>query len=227
MRPDRLIKPIAAVALIACCWGIYFGFRLMMGDVNAYQVRYAMEDWDEASTFPTDAALSESLSSINTALSWDSSNPEYLEIKARLLYYQALNRMRAAAATYPNELFIEAASLHRKALETRPTWPYSWANLALMKSFSTELDDEFNQAVLNANKFGPWELPVQLTLAQIGARHWASLTPVQRAVIAANVHRSLRYQFKEVAEVLDAYQQRIAVCKSLPSSDLSKEFCGT
>ena len=198
----------------------------MMGDISAYQVRYAIEAWEDKGDLPPAEELTAALTSIDTALSWEARNGEYLEIKARLLYYQALNSIMQDPTSYPKTLFEEAVSLHRAALEVRPQWPYSWANLALMKAFANQYDDEFNLALYNANQYGPWEFPVQLTVTQAGVMNWDGLGLVQKAIVAANAQRGLVYQFKETAEILDTYQRRIDVCGFMARTGKYEELCG-
>lgn len=220
-----LYRPTLVLIIASCCWGIYLGTRWMLGDIAAYHTRYDFERWERKGAFPSDEEVITSLGNIDTALSWAPDNPEYLELKARLLLFKAINRIMDDNEALPLAEYQAAAELHRHALRIRPRWPYSWANLALVKSSMAEIDTEFDTALRNASQFGPWEMPVQLTTIQAGAMSWQSLALKQQRSVASVVDRGLVYQFKEVAEILDAYGQRVNVCALLESSDKVDKLC--
>jgi hypothetical protein len=76
----------------------------------------------------------------------------------------------------------------------RPGSPYTWANIALLKARLPEPDREFETALRNAARLGPWEPEVQITLADVGFRNWDKVAPETRAALQANVTRALRWQ---------------------------------
>lgn len=60
---------------------------------------------------------------------------------------------------------------------------------------------EFEGALRNAARLGPWEPVVQIALAEAGFRHWNALAPETRAVLRANAARALRRQDAKLFEL--------------------------
>ncbi|PIE25434.1 MAG: hypothetical protein CSA60_00570 [Neptuniibacter caesariensis] len=195
-----------------------------MGDLYGYKVRYAVEEWQEKKSLPDLVEVENALIDADHALAWEGDNPQYHELKARVLYYKALLQGLDAEAM---EYVSQAKALHQKAIKLRPHWPYSWANLALMKSYLEEWDTEYNTALMNAVKYGPWEQSVHLTIAHAGAMSWAKLTAEQKRVVAANVERGIARNFQAIALNLDAYNKRTLVCAYMTRNDRQKKFCKT
>ena len=57
---------------------------------------------------------------------------------------------------------------HKETIKLRPHWPYSWANLALIKSDLQQFDVEYLYAVNQAERYGPWEIASNKALVQAG-----------------------------------------------------------
>ena len=80
-----------------------------------------------------------------------------------------------------------ALGLYRQALALRPAWPYTWADVALLKLTQKHIDAEFALALQRALELGPWQSPVQASIASGGLAVWDKLpewlqTDVEQAV---------------------------------------------
>ena len=223
------LRPLATkffliLLLMGCVLGIYTAFTWIMGDLYGYKARYAVEQWQERPGLPELLEVDEALMDIELALSWEEDNPQYHELKARILYYKALSQN----VTPETMVYIEAAKAsHIRAIELRPRWPYSWANLVLMKSYLNEWDNEYGTALENAVKYGPWEQSVHLTLAHAAGLSWRHLETDQKRLMAANVERGIVRSFERVGFNLDAYQKRPLVCVYMKRDERQKKFCRT
>lgn len=193
-----------------------------MGDLYGYKVRYATTQWQARAELPSLAEVVPAIEDANAALGWESDNPEYKELKARALYYRALIEGAGAVGV---EDIKEAISLHRSAIELRPRWPYSWANLVLMKAHLGEVDDEYQYALEQAVRFGPWEQSVHLSLTHAAVLSWSLLSKEQKGLYAENVERGLVRNFHAIRATLDRYQKRSVVCAYLQRSPKQKRLC--
>ena len=84
------IKVVLGLALLLCLVGVYTAFTWIMGDLYGYKVRYAVEQWQERAGLPESSEIDQVLVDADTALGWEVGNPQYHELKARVLYYKAL-----------------------------------------------------------------------------------------------------------------------------------------
>ncbi len=208
--------------IFLCVAGIYSAFTWAMGDLYGYKVRYATTQWQARTGLPGLAEVVQAIEDADAALGWESDNPEYKELKARTLYYRALIEGPDSVGV---EDIKEAISLHRSAIELRPRWPYSWANLVLMKAHLGEVDDEYQFALEQAVRFGPWEQSVHLSLTHAAVLSWSLLSKEQKALYAGNVERGLVRNFHAIRTTLDGYQKRSVVCAYLQRSAKQKRLC--
>lgn len=220
---SSISKSVAAYFFVFLCLaGMCAVFRWGMGDLYGYKVRYALNAWQEQAVLPEYDEVSQVLVSANSALFWENDNPEYIELKARVLYYRALGR-----GFDKNGLadVVQAKELHLKAIQLRPNWPYSWANLVLMKSYLKEFDDSYNRALSNAVRFGPWEQSLHLTLSHAAALSWSSLSIPQKHVFAKNIERGIVRNHVEIRSTLDAFRKLVPVCAFLKRDSQQAKLC--
>ncbi len=153
---------------------------LLAWDTGAQRLKLNEADWQQAQSrleralalTPGDAGLTEDLGRLH-------------EIRTQ--------RLPATSPAVPAELKL-ALDYLRRSLRVRPTSPYTWANIAIVKSRQGALDAEFQQAIARAALLGPWEPDVQLALADIGFRNWKQLPATTRATIQANLQRGLKHR---------------------------------
>jgi hypothetical protein len=96
------------------------------------------------------------------------------------------------------EFARQGLEYHREAVRLRPGAPYSWANLALLKSRLPEPDAELETALRNAALLGPWEPEVQIAVAESGLVLWDRLSPLARGTVRDTLARAVRWQDAQV-----------------------------
>ncbi|MAY43403.1 MULTISPECIES: hypothetical protein [unclassified Neptuniibacter] len=217
-----IFKLLASLLIALCVIASYVVISWGVGDMYGYKVRYALDDWQTQEELPLLGQVNSALANVDEALSWEGSNPEYIELKGRLLYYRAL--VNGLDKDSLSDL-REAKKLHLRAIELRPNWPYSWANLVLMKSYLKEFDDDYDKALSRAVRYGPWEQSVHLTLSHAAALSWVSLSLEQKHVFAKNVERALVRNSNNIRATLDAYKKRAAICAYLKRDALQATLC--
>ena len=226
MSADSFKNKIVLVVILSfCSFAVYTAVTWIIGDFYGYKVRYSVEQWQKREELPDLSAIEQVLLDANAALNWEEGNPQYHELKARTLYYKALVvGLENEKALY----FIrQAKNAHLQAIALRPRWPYSWANLALMKAYLSEWGSGFDEALSNAVRFGPWEQSVHLTVAHAGALSWKQLTSEQKRLVAANVERGIVRDIKPMKTSLNALQKRTVICAYMHRSVKQQKLCDT
>jgi hypothetical protein len=89
--------------------------------------------------------------------------------------------------TYRHDLLRRAIESYRTATRLRPTFPYSWTNLALVKLMQGEQDNELWLAFDKGMQYGSRDVSVQPLLALIAFAQWVDLTVERQARVAAMV----------------------------------------
>ena len=166
------------------------------------------------------------LASIRTAIEWQKNRAEYRDIEALLLYYQALHYYQAGSSAGYRESTLEAIAGYRNASQARPNWPYSWANLALMKASVQQFDHEFETALIKAIKLGPWENAVNISVAEAGLLGWAALTPATQNAVIENIERGLKRNTPVLKKRLKIINKLGMACIYLKASNERKRLCG-
>lgn len=185
----------AAVLLIA---GIHAAAVRGLADVHYTHARIVLSGATQAKRLPEAGKLAEARASLREALQFEPSNPLFVEQLART------EEMKAA--------FSPSLADWREAARMRPGSPYAWASIALLKLRLGQMDAEFYGALERAAQFGPWELSVQIAIADAGLAAWRRLAPPARALVIADLERALLRQAPEVRRIAVAHGTLPAVC---------------
>ncbi len=234
MAQLSLKNATAALLAIALLLLALIPLRWALGDFAAYPARQSLEHWQTQGTVPDDAAIQAALTAADNALYWQANNGEYLDLKALLLYYRAISALQteasaltpALAQTQADDYTRQALDTYRQSTQARPHWPYSWANLALMKARLNEFDAEYHTALEQAIAFGPWENAVNISIAEAGMLGWFSLSKAQQQAIIANIQRGIPRNSPQIKQSLSAINKLALVCGHLAASPDRKRLCG-
>ncbi|WNC69635.1 hypothetical protein RI845_05665 [Thalassotalea nanhaiensis] len=90
--------------------------------------------------------------------------PQYIESKAQLLEWG----VRLGIESNKVKTLHQANALYLQSVRLRPTWPTTWAALALNKWHLQEFDQEMITYLLNAHKFGKNKPEVKQLWQQLG-----------------------------------------------------------
>lgn len=223
---ERFKSPVTYLLLclvLLCSVGIYQAFRVAMADFIGYKAGYALNGWEKARKAPTPDQAAKALDDITAALAWTPDNPQLLERKALILMNSAAGSVTLGEFRAATE---EGITLYRQAVQLRPRWPHTWANLALLKAYRQEFDAEFADAVVRAVQYGPWEPSIHRVITEVGMMGWPALTQDTRTHIADNVYRGLRFMAKPVMESVKRHQRVDVVCALLPLDPRTRALCG-
>lgn len=196
--------PILLLAIgLLCC---YFGGRLLVADISAWQASRFVDDWMVRQGVGSERAWLVAESAANRAIA--------VTPAAMAIHHERLGRIhewRHLDLPYGNEAALAsrlaARDAYRRAIELRPLWPYTWLRLAYIKLRLVEFDEEFDRAMREAVALGPWRITVNKTIAEIGLIAWQELDSVQRELVLEAANRTLLQNARAGAQLLAFAEQ--------------------
>ncbi|NQZ33762.1 MAG: hypothetical protein HRU06_21040 [Oceanospirillaceae bacterium] len=209
---------LSALLLILLSWTLYHSLRIAIADISHYPVKHWMED---AAGTPTDSELTKNITTIKSSIKLNPENAEYREYLARLYYLRALNNWQQPSAFREN--LIKAYIQHKTALKHRPNWPYSWANLALVKSHLQQFDNEFREAIEKAEQYGPWEIATNNAIVQAIFAHWTKMPPPLQQTAISALERIYQQHKQTARSLLKHYKLQTEICTQLTDEKFKKD----
>jgi hypothetical protein len=127
-RAHRINRYLLVLPLLAGLLpGIYQAGRLGLSDIHFSRAELELSFWGRQDYRPQQPRISAANENINAALAAWPENPDYLEVRAHLLMWQAYwEKQPALAARFSHE----ALALKIRALERRPARRQDWIELA-------------------------------------------------------------------------------------------------
>jgi hypothetical protein len=116
------------------------------------------------------------------------------------------------------EYLAEAGVHFVRALEFRPTSPYTWASLAAVKYRQGDTGRDFESALVRAAGLGPFEPEVQRRVAYFGLAVWNEVAPETRAAIEAMVANGMRRNPMETLQIAERRGRLDVACRHLVGS---------
>jgi len=206
---------IAALLLLALS-----SFSAMLANVFAHQSERVQAQWQRTGV-ASKGQLIESQAWLDKALFYSPHNPEYLDAEGSAY---------AAALSFglPESQAMSDPALQslRDAIEARPYWPDTWAQLAFLKAQLNQLDNEFWLAYTSAEAYGPWEAYVIESLLSATLHRWSELSWPQRRRAVALFDRAAHYPrvARQALDIAESSGMLIGLCYSLDKSSLPRWF---
>ena len=211
-RPPLVIAFTVALALLLV-WAVWVAARNGLSDLYARPaIDYLEEKRFDAYTV-SEAEWQAIENSVAQANRMMPRNPQYLE---------ALGWLHQLKLTlFANELSIEEMDAHanaardyfQEAVESRPTWPYYWGNLALEDyRRGNYAADAYSLALANASRFGPWKNDTQRLVMDLGSETWDFLSPGAKREFILNVERALQRQPENTVRIVGDYDAWPKLC---------------
>lgn len=211
-QPPHIAALAVALALLLI-WPVSIAVRNGLSGIYA---RPAI-DYLEEKRFATDS-FSESQwraieNSVTHAAALMPGNPQYLEALGRL-HQIRLSVFSESMGIKDMDAHANAATAYfSMAIESRPTWPYYWGNLALEHYRRGNVASAvYGQAMANAARFGPWKNDTQRLIMDLGSETWPFLdADVQREFIL-NLERGLHRQPQNTVRIVRDNDAWVHVC---------------
>ncbi len=171
---------------------LWHGLSAAWTDASTLRARATVNGWRDGSGPGFTPALWEhTLQDLQTALQTTPDNAQFHVDLGFLMAARAQGLGAAPAGSLAHiqqqNLLNQAIAHYRAACALRPTFPYTWAYLALAKHLRNQHDDEFWLAFDHALQYGRNEAKLQPTLADLAFALWPTLQPQRQQAITAMV----------------------------------------
>lgn len=163
---------------------------------------------------------------LSSALAIDPGNPFLHEDLGRLLDNKAMH-VKWPSHEQRAQTWKESRDHFRTALTLRPASPYTWSNLALIKSRLGEWDAETQLALRQAATLGPWEPEVQVSIADVGWAGWNHWPDELKPILEDNIVRGSKSQRETMLRLTASHQQQNYICMNRKLYEaLRPNWCG-
>ena len=221
----KRVLAIIAIPFLLCY--IYIASSWTLSDMYSRPTINALRDWKEGQFEPSQDDWLSYQSNLEQALSFNSTNAEIyrhlgLVIQAPYTSFQLGHKDAMEARK-------KALDYYRQAINLRPTWPYHYSDLALVKFRLLEIDEEFYDAMYASMEFGPWEPDVQRVIAEIGMVLWNILGTQDRQFILDTIRKSFKHANKTHADAIrkaiEKWQFVDRVCEEVEGNIDLVKYC--
>ena len=194
--------------LICTVWSARTGIAA----AHAYPAKNMLDQWRKQRLVLRQQDWHQLQSGLEQALVYDNTVPELLTDLGNA--YESAVFYSPVGADSAHASRNLARQYYLQALSIRPGWPYSWTDLARIKYMLNEIDAEFYAALQNAVMLGPWEPQVQLTVAEIGLRHWDDINKETRQLVIRMINNGIYSpdEAMRMFKLLQHYDQLELVC---------------
>lgn len=192
----------------------------------AIQARHEFDLWLKNPATMSFELWEKAHNNLASALAIDPNNPFLHEDLGRLLDNQAVH-VKWLSAEQRAQIWKESLDHFRTALTLRPVSPYTWSNLALVKSRLGEWDEEIQLALRQAATLGPWEPEVQVSIVDAGWAGWNNWPDDLKLILEDNIVRGSKRQRETMLRLVAIHQQKNYICMNRKLHEaLKPDWCG-
>jgi hypothetical protein len=195
-------------ALIGVGWLSAQAFRIGSADAIVYEAAREMGTWVAARSNPAEQTMGWIHDDLQRAAARDPSDPSVQE------FLGLLQARRVERADYADE----AANHFVRALELRPTSPYTWGNLVEAKYRKGDTGEVFETALRRAAAMGPAEPEVQRTVVDYGLAVFKEVSPATRAAIDTMIAGGMKRNPLEMLQIAQRRGRLGTACRHLVDS---------
>jgi predicted Zn-dependent protease len=206
MIAARLLLVIPA--LMGLGWMSAQALRVGSADSIVYEAAKEMSTWMASGSSPAEQTMGWVHGDLQRAAARVPSDPSVQELLG-LLQSRRIDR-----AEYADEAVVHFV----KALELRPTSPYTWGNLAEAKYRKGDTAETFEAALRRAAEMGPGEPEVQRTVADFGLAVFKEVTPATRVAIERMVASGMSRNPMEMLQIAQRRGRLDTACRQLANS---------
>jgi hypothetical protein len=215
-----------AALLLLLGYALSIALRTGLADVYAAPAKVFLQskrDAGEALTRDEWQALDDSLT---RALALAPGDPENLSELGRLhrILLEANDLDAAEISRYGDA----GAAYYQAALALRPTWPWDWGNLAVVKYQQyQDTGGVYQDALVRTVEFGPREPSLQDRVAEMGSHSWSALNPAAARAVLTAADRALERDDQSFSGMSSAKDRWRPLCNAGDSFPYLKRRCET
>ena len=206
--PPALVRASLAALLLLLGYALSIAVRTGLADAYAEPAKSYLQMKREADEVLTREEWQALYGSLNRALALAPGNPDNLSELGRLhrILLEADDLDVGEISRYGDA----GAGYYQAALALRPTWPWDWGNLALVKYEQyQDTSGVYQNALVRAVEFGPRESSLQERVAKLGTDSWGALNPAAALAVLTAADRVLERDaesFSENSDVKDRWR---------------------
>lgn len=195
-------------ALMGLGWLSAQALRIGSADAIVYEAAKEMGTWVAARSNPAEQTMGWIHDDLQRAAARVPSDPSVQELLG------VLQARRVERAEYADEADVHFV----RALELRPTSPYTWGNLVEAKYRKGDTGEIFEAALRRAAEMGPAEPEVQRTVADFGLAVYKEVAPATRAAIERMVKGGMSRNPLEMLHIAQRRGRLDTACSHLVDS---------
>lgn len=200
---------LCVAAMFCLCVLAYTAGRWGLADLNAVEPRSAIRQWAAGKAMPVPGDVEAVRIALERVLRLEPDDPG---VKEELGFVHGWAAAQAFAGGDGAQHAAAALRYLHTAVRERPVSSYAWAALAAAKWRMRITDAQFEHALREASRLGPWEPQVQLALVDTGLQAWPVLPATTRQVVQDTVGRSLLRQDAAVFAIARKHGRLDVVC---------------
>ena len=209
--PSALVRASIAALLLLLGYAISIAARTGLADVYAEPAKRYLQAKRDAGEVLTRDEWQALYDSLDQALALAPGDPANISELGRL-HRIVLERDDLDAGEILR-YGDAAAGYYQAALALRPTWPWDWGNLAVVKYQQyQDTSGVYQNALVRAVEFGPWESSLQDQVAELGSNSWSALNPAAALAVLTAVDRALERDPQSFAGMSDAKERWRPLC---------------
>ena len=212
-------KALALVLALALAWPLVANVRNALSDLYAGPAIDYLKDKPGFYEL-SDAEWQAVEQNVSQAAQLMPGNPAYFETLGQLHQIKLTQNTDDLSIEQMSAHIRAAADYYSRAISARPTWPYYWGNLALEEyRRGNYTSPEYNGALANAARFGPWKKDVQRLVADLGSETWDFLEPDTRRELLGSIERGLEAQPSRTVVIVRLHDAWPVICDFVLGSD--------
>src|SRR5437773_3919195 len=225
--PRSLRRASIAALLLVLGYALSVAARTGLADVYAEEAKTYLQMKREADEVLSRDEWQALYGSLTRALALAPGDPDNLSELGRL--HRILLEADDLDAGQISRYGDAGAGYYRAALALRPTWPWDWGNLALVKYQQyQDTSGVYQDALVRAVEFGPREPSLQDRVAELGAGSWWALNAAAARAVLTAADRALERDAQSFSGRSDAKERWRPLCTRAGDSFAHiKRHCAT
>jgi hypothetical protein len=199
--------------------GLYNATNYGLASLHFYSAQNAVSAWHADNHLQNEASYNIAAQSAYKASNLHPAHPLYTDLSAQIYEWGAIGGYEDASVA-----LASSKDLYIKAAKMRPTWPVTYASLAMNKWRSNEFDAELINYLTLANKYGPKKAEVNILFVEMGLALYQSnkpfyveLRPYIKQRISQGIHNSQSQT--RVLAAIEHYAATRTVCRWMRELD--------
>ncbi|GAC29197.1 VpsP family polysaccharide biosynthesis protein [Brumicola pallidula] len=198
--------------------GLYNATNYGLANLHFYSAQNAVLAWHANNQLDNEESYNNAAQSAYKARNQHPAHPLYTDLSAQIYEWGVIGGYEDAsvALAISKELYI-------KATKMRPTWPVTYASLAMNKWRSNEFDAELLNYLTLANKYGPKKAEVNILFVEMGLALYQNNKPFYtelRPYIKQRISQGIRNSQSQtrVLAAIEHYGAKRTVCRWMRES---------